>query len=65
VRLLLWGNEAPQHGFISDDPNVSLSALGKTMNAIQDSYPDELSHCYGCGRLNLDGLQIKSVWNGH
>jgi acyl-coenzyme A thioesterase PaaI-like protein len=35
------------------------------MNAIQDSYPDELSHCYGCGRLNLDGLQIKSVWNGH
>jgi hypothetical protein len=44
---------------------VSLSALGKTMNAIQDSYPDELSHCYGCGRLNLDGLQIKSVWNGH
>ncbi|MGB9739839.1 PaaI family thioesterase [Chloroflexus sp.] len=35
------------------------------MNAIQDTYPDELSHCYGCGRLNPDGLQIKSVWNGN
>ncbi len=20
--------------------------------AFQDYYPDELSHCYGCGRLN-------------
>lgn len=35
------------------------------MKAIQDTYPDELSHCYGCGRLNPDGLQIKSVWNGN
>lgn len=35
------------------------------MNAIQDTYSDELSHCYGCGRLNPDGLQIKSVWNGN
>lgn len=32
--------------------------------AIQDYYPDDLSHCYGCGRLNEDGLQIKSVWDG-
>ncbi|WP_322512815.1 PaaI family thioesterase [Chloroflexus sp.] len=35
------------------------------MQPIQDTYPDELSHCYGCGRLNPDGLQIKSVWNGN
>ena len=28
--------------------------------AFQDYYPDELSYCYGCGRLNEDGLQIKS-----
>ncbi len=35
------------------------------MKPIQDTYPDELSHCYGCGRLNPDGLQIKSVWNGN
>ena len=33
-------------------------------NAIQDFYPDELSHCYGCGRLNDHGLQIKSRWEG-
>jgi acyl-coenzyme A thioesterase PaaI-like protein len=30
----------------------------------QDYYPDELSHCYGCGRLNEQGLQIKSRWDG-
>lgn len=32
--------------------------------AFQDYYPDELSHCYGCGRLNEDGLQLKSHWDG-
>lgn len=32
--------------------------------AFQDSYPDELSHCYGCGRLNEHGHQIKSYWDG-
>lgn len=32
--------------------------------AFQDCYPDELSHCYGCGRLNAEGLQIKSYWEG-
>jgi acyl-coenzyme A thioesterase PaaI-like protein len=35
-----------------------------TMKPIQDSYPDELSYCYGCGRLNERGLQIKSYWDG-
>ncbi|RJR50650.1 MAG: PaaI family thioesterase [Desulfobacteraceae bacterium] len=30
----------------------------------QDYYPDDLSHCYGCGRLNDHGLQIKSRWEG-
>lgn len=33
-------------------------------NAFQDDYPDELSHCYGCGRLNPEGLQLKSYWDG-
>ena len=33
-----------------------------TSKAFQDNYPDDLSHCYGCGRLNPRGLQIKSVW---
>ena len=32
--------------------------------AFQDYYPDDLSHCYGCGRLNEHGLQIKSFWDG-
>ena len=32
--------------------------------AFQDYYPDHLSHCYGCGRLNEHGHQIKSYWDG-
>jgi acyl-coenzyme A thioesterase PaaI-like protein len=35
-----------------------------TQPAFQDFYPDELSYCYGCGRLNEHGLQLKSHWNG-
>ena len=29
----------------------------------QDSYPDALAHCYGCGRLNAEGHQIRTVWD--
>ncbi|MDH4209169.1 MAG: PaaI family thioesterase [Anaerolineae bacterium] len=32
--------------------------------AFQDYYPEDLSHCYGCGRLNEYGHQIKSYWDG-
>jgi len=32
--------------------------------AFQDYYPDDTSHCYGCGRLNPHGYQIKSHWEG-
>ncbi len=32
--------------------------------AFQDYYPDPLSYCYGCGRLNEHGHQIKSYWDG-
>ena len=32
--------------------------------AFQDYYADEVSYCYGCGRLNDKGLQIKSYWDG-
>jgi acyl-coenzyme A thioesterase PaaI-like protein len=35
-----------------------------TEKAFQDYYPDHLSYCYGCGRLNEHGLQIKSYWDG-
>ena len=32
--------------------------------AFQDYYPDDYSQCDGCGRLNQDGLHIKSFWDG-
>lgn len=35
-----------------------------TGKAFQDFYPDDYSYCYGCGRLNEHGLQIKSRWEG-
>jgi len=28
--------------------------------AIQDDYPEDVAHCYGCGRLNELGYQIKT-----
>ncbi|HUX04451.1 MAG TPA: PaaI family thioesterase [Acidimicrobiales bacterium] len=34
------------------------------MKAFQDYYPEHLAHCYGCGRLNEHGHQIKTVWEG-
>jgi acyl-coenzyme A thioesterase PaaI-like protein len=30
----------------------------------QDYYPDYFAQCYGCGRLNEHGHQIKSTWDG-
>jgi acyl-coenzyme A thioesterase PaaI-like protein len=35
-----------------------------TSKAFQDYYTDEFANCYGCGRLNRHGLQIKSYWDG-
>lgn len=35
-----------------------------TKKAFQDNYPDDLSYCYGCGRLNEKGMKIKSYWDG-
>jgi acyl-coenzyme A thioesterase PaaI-like protein len=32
--------------------------------AFQDFYPDDLAHCYGCGRLNENGLHVRSFWDG-
>jgi acyl-coenzyme A thioesterase PaaI-like protein len=32
--------------------------------AFQDFYTEDTSYCYGCGRLNEHGLQIKSFWDG-
>jgi acyl-coenzyme A thioesterase PaaI-like protein len=33
-------------------------------SSIQDFYPDDFAHCYGCGRLNPNGLKLKSRWDG-
>ncbi|HSD32664.1 MAG TPA: PaaI family thioesterase [Gemmatimonadales bacterium] len=32
--------------------------------AVQDFYPEDFAHCYGCGRLNAHGLQLKTRWDG-
>lgn len=32
--------------------------------AFQDYYPDDYAVCYGCGRLNEHGHQIKTHWEG-
>ena len=32
--------------------------------AFQDYYPDYFAICFGCGRLNEYGHQIKSYWDG-
>ncbi|WP_028995692.1 PaaI family thioesterase [Azonexus hydrophilus] len=34
------------------------------MSAFQDFYPENVAHCYGCGRLNEHGHQIKTYWDG-
>lgn len=31
---------------------------------IQDYYPDHFAQCYGCGRLNEHGYQLKTSWDG-
>lgn len=33
-------------------------------HAIQDDYPDDVAHCYGCGRLNKDGHHFRTGWDG-
>jgi acyl-coenzyme A thioesterase PaaI-like protein len=35
-----------------------------TAPAVQDFYPDDFSHCYGCGRLNQHGLHVRTHWDG-
>ena len=31
---------------------------------VQDFYPDDFAHCYGCGRLNARGLHVQTRWKG-
>ncbi len=32
--------------------------------AFQDYYPENVAQCFGCGRLNEHGHQIKTYWEG-
>jgi len=34
------------------------------MTAIQDLYPDDFTHCFGCGSRNSSGHQLKSYLDG-
>ncbi len=34
------------------------------MKAFQDYYPENVSHCYGCGSSNVHGHRIKTHWDG-
>lgn len=31
---------------------------------VQDHYPEDFAHCYGCGRLNRDGYHVRTRMNG-
>lgn len=32
--------------------------------AVQDEYAEDFAWCYGCGRLNKEGHQFRTVWDG-
>ncbi len=34
------------------------------MSALQDHYPDDVAHCFGCGHLNQHGHHFQSEWDG-
>lgn len=38
--------------------------MSGTNPAVQDFYPEDVAHCFGCGRLNEDGHQLKTRWEG-
>src|SRR5699024_12278157 len=36
----------------------------KVEYAIQDKYEEDFAWCYGCGRLNQEGLHLRTGWHG-
>jgi acyl-coenzyme A thioesterase PaaI-like protein len=36
----------------------------RILKAVQDYYPDDFSHCFGCGRLNAPGHHVRTGWDG-
>jgi acyl-coenzyme A thioesterase PaaI-like protein len=49
---------------VGDDGSVCEDAGMSESIAIQDTYPESAAHCYGCGRLNEVGYQIKTRSEG-
>lgn len=38
--------------------------MSQPSKAVQDLYPEDTAHCYGCGRLNPHGHQLATRWEG-
>ena len=38
--------------------------MSEVGSAVQDYYPEDVAHCFGCGRLNQNGHQLKTTWDG-
>lgn len=47
------------------DPPTARQAVKDSpqTRAFQDYYPDDLAHCFGCGRLNERGHRLRSRWD--
>ncbi len=52
------------NSYVDKNSNSYKDAYSMNEKSFQDYYPDHMAHCYGCGRLNEDGHQIKSYWEG-
>lgn len=38
--------------------------MALSSSAVQDHYPEDVAHCFGCGRSNPHGHRLKTVWEG-
>src|SRR5688572_6997390 len=45
-------------------PGPSPSPIPMPIIAVQDAYPDDYSHCFGCGRLNPVGHRLRTFIDG-
>jgi acyl-coenzyme A thioesterase PaaI-like protein len=45
-------------------PHFRGGRVTEPASAVQDHYPDDFAHCYGCGRLNQHGLHIRTIMEG-
>lgn len=49
---------------MATEAGTGVPGIPAQFTAVQDSYPDDLAVCYGCGRLNADGLHVRTFWDG-